>query len=195
MTFRTGLNTLRFLVLWTALAVSGTALGNPDPELLLLKVTVNGTQQGTSFVLRDASGVYYADPGALAAWGVRGPYARPVEMHGREFHPFSAADGVGVIHDAAEMTLVVDFPPALMNGQSTVAYLDGTPAPAATGAAAAGQSAAGAAGALSRLRRERARQESRRRAPPARVAAPPTPPRSPGRARRHARTGGYARRS
>ncbi len=29
------------------------------------------------------------------------------------------------------MTLVVDFPPSLMNGQSTVAYLDGTPAPTA----------------------------------------------------------------
>ena len=131
MTCRHSLKAIRHLLLWVALAASGAAWGSPDPELLLLKVTVNGTQQATSFVLRDDAGVYYADADALRAWGVREPYPRPLEMHGREFHPFSAGQGVHVAHDAAEMTLVVDFPPALMNGQSTVAYRDGTPAPTA----------------------------------------------------------------
>ncbi len=131
MTCRSSLKRLCQLWLAALVLAAGAASASPDPELLLLKVTVNGTPQGTRFVLRDAGGVYYADSDALTDWGMRKPFPRHVEMHGRKFHPFSDIESLDVVHDASEMTLVVDLPPERMNGQSQAAYLDGTPPPTA----------------------------------------------------------------
>lgn len=87
-----------------------------DDQLLLLDMTVNGTNRGSVLMLVDAIGALYAEEATLAEWGVARPFPPAISHAGRKFHGFEALPGVLTQVNTRTMSATARIPPQYLNG-------------------------------------------------------------------------------
>ncbi len=86
-----------------------------DDQLLLLDMTVNGTNRGSVLMLVDANGALYAEEATLAEWGMARPFPPAVTHGGRKFHGFDALPGVLTQVTTRNMSGSARIPPEYLN--------------------------------------------------------------------------------
>lgn len=87
-----------------------------DGQLLLLDMTVNGTNRGSVLMLVDSSGALYAEEATLAEWGMARPFPPVITHAGRKFHGFDTLPGVLTQVRTRTMTGSAQIPPEYLNG-------------------------------------------------------------------------------